>query len=176
MNIKNKKGFTLIELIVVIVLLGILAIVALPRFATLTTEANAAVIEDLAGSLMSAAQIQHSKAIVNSANGGLLNGYVSDGILFDQGYPLAASLGDTDSIPEILEAMDIDLSGFTYKINFHGTGSAGNLTRELYITTRKVIDDGATTAQIIATGCYVSYASHVYVALPAEVVTNTNGC
>lgn len=47
-NAKNKKGFTLIELIVVIAILGILAIIAIPRFTGMRENANeGAVIANL---------------------------------------------------------------------------------------------------------------------------------
>ncbi|WP_043308087.1 type II secretion system protein [Pseudomonas sp. ML96] len=67
---KNSKGFTLIELVVVIVILGILAAVALPRFMNATKDAHRAAVEGVAGALASAVTLVRSQYELNR-NGGV---------------------------------------------------------------------------------------------------------
>jgi MSHA pilin protein MshA len=93
MKRRAQAGFTLVELIVVIVILGILAAVAVPRFMGLETEARVAAVKSLGGTLKSAANMAHAVCQSQACAPGATLTIEGQSITFVNGYPNNATIG-----------------------------------------------------------------------------------
>ena len=160
---RQQAGFTLIELVVVIIILGILAAVALPKFMGLSTDARVSVVNGMSGSVTEAADMVHALAEVQGQVGATGSVLLPDGktkITTAYGYPDATATG-------ILASLQDSSTAPTQTFPFTFTAGSGTTPATFAYT---AVGGTANTT------CEASYTAPAATGATPTVSATTSGC
>ena len=166
---KRSAGFTLIELIIVIVILGILAVTAAPKFMNMQGDARKSVLNGMSASIKTAANLVYSKAIIagveKQARVDLaIQGVTGDSTAIAFGYPTAADTG-------ILEVLDAKISATGANAEW---GRSVGVNGSYYIMWPTGVATNAATA--ITAACYIQYTPATSATVPPVYTVMATGC
>ncbi|WP_299072288.1 prepilin-type N-terminal cleavage/methylation domain-containing protein [uncultured Paraglaciecola sp.] len=173
---QQQRGFTLIELIIVIVILGILAVTAAPKFIDLQGDATASTMQGVKAALQGGSQLVFAKSAIageqkNAAADDDASRVVIGGntVNTDFGYP------DADTMTELMINSWVDLNFTANTGDWALTDdfpAAGSFT----ITPLGVAAAAAPAGNDPDTRCQVSYTDAADANDSPEIVANVAGC
>lgn len=168
---QQQKGFTLIELIIVIVILGILAVTAAPKFIDIQKDAKGGTVKAVEGAVNSVSSIVYGKALIAGQTG-------ATGSVSVNGTSTALVYGYIASSVNLTTLLDVDSEMAPVFEEGAGTAAAGQpgagtsvLRFYGFVDTTFNYASPAT-----GTGCLLIYKESTGANVPATVTLYNGGC
>lgn len=160
---KQQKGFTLIELIIVIVILGILAVTAAPRFIDIQKDARSETLQGIKAAIQGASQLVYAKAAIKGVQKSDDDDVSISGATVDvkYGYPDVAAFTD---INDFATFVDIDGSGKLEIVDTTGDEKV------------RISFNGVTPDDAASTGCFVEYNNAGGIGAVPSIIVVSNAC
>ncbi|WP_305402281.1 prepilin-type N-terminal cleavage/methylation domain-containing protein [Photobacterium leiognathi] len=147
---RNKAGFTLMELVIAIVILGILAVTAAPKFLNVSSDTYRAKLHELKGSMTEMSRVIYGKAAMQGIENDITGNKKIEGIAIWNGYPKGNYSGIGMTIVELDDNwaanQDITISN-----------QPGYRTYVVTFLKKLPRDESDNVAKIKATNCYLRY-------------------
>jgi MSHA pilin protein MshA len=175
---KQQSGFTLIELIIVIVILGLLAVTAAPKFIDIQSDAKASTIEGVKAALQGGSKLVFAKSAIagkqkNATGGTAADSQVTIGGLTVEtnfGYPSAASF--TAIRTATLASTDVAAFAELDESDWDLTTGTVSFT----ITPQGISAAVAPATGAADTRCQITYTNSTDANDTPDIVTATGGC
>jgi len=170
---KKQNGFTLIELVVVIIILGILAVTAAPKFINLQSDAKASTVSGLEAAIKGADSLVHSKSLIAGNEKTVSTATPAPTVTVATGTTVTLNYGHATPVwtGSMANMLDIDAA------------SSGTTTEWLYVedSTSKSIyfyPKGGVSPKATPTAgtCYVQYVNALTAYGPITVNKVVTGC
>lgn len=145
----GEGGFTIVELIMVIVVLGVLATFALPRFPNWNSQARVSAVQGLEGSLHASAALANATQLAAGLSGGASVSMDGQTVEMQHSFPTKAASGIAVSL-QTYRGFDFTVVGGHAIFSHQSAGSPG--------------------------ACYAAYAQATGTGMAATISSDTSGC